>query len=164
MAEYERIALAMIALIMGLTGFVESMIAVPAASTALAADALSFVYGDCSASAGFALRAASGLTRPRWTVAGQGAVMVVLGLLICVIAARRFLQGSIPHPLIMIVMGAIALVADLLASAPYCCTPGSQLSGLAALRRFGRSDAGSEQHHRGDRGGGRGAGHGIEHP
>ena len=41
--EHERIALAMIALITGMMGFIESMVAVPAASTALAADALRFV-------------------------------------------------------------------------------------------------------------------------
>jgi Co/Zn/Cd efflux system component len=136
--EYERVALAMIALITGMTGFVESMIAVPAASTALAADALSFVLH--SASAGFALRTLSGLSRPRWTVPAQGALMSILGLLVCLIAIRRFLQGSIPHPFAMIVMGFIALIADLVTCAVLLHARG-QLTGLMALWRFGRSDA-----------------------
>src|ERR1700686_2142960 len=112
MMENERVALALIALITGIMGFVESMTAVPAASTAMAADALSFVQH--SISAGFLLWATSGtMTRQRWTVQLQGLVMAILGALVCVIAVRRFLIGSVPHPLAMIVIGAIALLADL---------------------------------------------------
>src|SRR5262245_11456644 len=58
LAEHERVALAIIALITGMMGFIVSMIAVPAASTALAADALTFVQH--SVSAGFALRTSTG--------------------------------------------------------------------------------------------------------
>jgi len=68
--EHERIALAIIALITGMMAFIESMVAVPAASTALAADALSFVQH--SVSAGFALKGSTGYMRPRWTVQLQG--------------------------------------------------------------------------------------------
>jgi Co/Zn/Cd efflux system component len=73
MMENERVALALIALITGVMGFIESMMAVPAASTAMAADALSFVQH--SISAGFALWATSGtITRQRWTVQLQGQI------------------------------------------------------------------------------------------
>ena len=87
MFETERAALALIALITGVMGFIESMAAVPAGSTALAADALAFVQH--SISAGFALWATSGtITRQRWTVQLQGLVMAILGALVCVIAVR----------------------------------------------------------------------------
>ena len=137
MLEHERIALAMIALITGMMGFIESMVAVPAASTALAADALRFVQH--SVSAGFALRLATGFARPRWTVQLQGIVMMVLGALVCVIALRRTLQGSFPHYLTMIVMGMIALVAHLVACAFMLHSRG-QLTSVAALLRFSRTD------------------------
>ena len=61
MMENERVALALIALITGIMGFVESMTAVPAASTAMAADALSFVQH--SISAGFLLWATAAAGR-----------------------------------------------------------------------------------------------------
>jgi hypothetical protein len=112
MMENERVALALIALITGVMGFVESMAAVPAASTAMAADALSFVQH--SISAGFSLWSTAGtITRQRWTIHMQGFVMAALGGLVCLIAVRRFFLGSIPHPMIMIVIGTIALIADL---------------------------------------------------
>jgi Co/Zn/Cd efflux system component len=136
--EHERIALAMIALITGMMAFIESMIAVPAGSTALAADALSFVQH--SVSAGFALRAASGLKRHRWMVVVQGAVMMLLGALVCAIAVRRLFIGSFPHPVAMIVMGLIALVAHLSACAIMLHSRG-QLKSLEALWRFARNDA-----------------------
>jgi Co/Zn/Cd efflux system component len=137
LTDYERVALSLIAFITGMTGFIESMLAVPAASTALAADALSFVLH--SASAGFALRAATGLSRPRWTIPLQGAVMAVLGILICFIAARRFLAGSVPQPGLMLGVGIYALAADLSACAILLHARG-QLSGLTALWRFGKND------------------------
>src|SRR4249920_550629 len=94
MIENERVALALIALITGMMGFVESMAAVPAASTAMAADALSFVQH--SISAGFSLWATAGtMTRQRWTIHMQGFVMAILGGLVCLIAVRRFFLGSI---------------------------------------------------------------------
>jgi Co/Zn/Cd efflux system component len=108
----ERPALALIALITGVMGFIESMAAVPAGSTALAADALAFVQH--SMSAGFALWSTSvALDRQRWTVQLQGLTMAILGALVCVIAVRRFVMGSVPHPFIMIVIGTMALGAHL---------------------------------------------------
>ena len=138
MLEHERVALSIIALITGMMGFIESMIAVPAASTAMAADALSFVQH--SVSAGFALRAANGVPRHRWTVLLQGAVMMVLGALVCLIAARRLVEGSVPHPVAMIAMGGIALAANFSA-----CTilllARRQLTGVKAVWRVARADA-----------------------
>ncbi len=112
MLQNERAALALIALITGMMGFIESMMAVPSGSTAMAADALSFVQH--SLTAGFALWIAAGtITRQRWTVQLQGLVMAVLGALVCLIAVRRLFVGSLPHPLAMAIIGAIALTADL---------------------------------------------------
>jgi len=139
MMENERVALALIALITGVMGFIESMMAVPAGSTAMAADALSFVQH--SISAGFALWATSGtITRQRWTVQLQGLVMAILGALVCVIAGRRFLIGSVPHPLSMIVIGAIALLADLAVGA-IVLRQRRMLTGWTPLWRLSRADA-----------------------
>jgi Co/Zn/Cd efflux system component len=139
MLEDERVALALIALITGVMGFVESMIAVPAASTAMAADALSFVQH--SISAGFSLWATAGtMTRQRWTVQLQGLVMAILGALVCLIAVRRFFLGSVPHPLAMIVIGVAALTADLAAGA-VVLRQRRMLTGFAALWRVSRADA-----------------------
>jgi Co/Zn/Cd efflux system component len=139
MLENERVALALIALITGAMGFIESMIAVPAASTAMAADALSFVQH--SISAGFSLWTATGtFTRQRWTVQLQGLVMALLGALVCVIAVRRFFLGSVPHPLAMIVIGAMALTAHLSVGA-IVLSQRRMLTGLPALWRLIRTDA-----------------------
>jgi Co/Zn/Cd efflux system component len=139
MMENERVALALIALITGIMGFVESMTAVPAASTAIAADALSFVQH--SISAGFLLWATSGtMTRQRWTVQLQGVVMAILGVLVCLIAVRRFLIGSVPHPFAMIVIGGIALLADLAVGA-IVLRQRRALTGWAPLWRLSRADA-----------------------
>ena len=139
MIENERVALALIALITGIMGFVESMTAVPAASTAMAADALSFVQH--SISAGFLLWATAGtLTRQRWTVQLQGFVMAILGALVFLIAVRRFLIGSVPHPLAMIIIGSIALLADLAVGA-IVLRQRRALTGWAPLWRLSRADA-----------------------
>ena len=138
MLEHERLALAIIALITGMMAFVESMVAVPAASTALAADALSFVQH--SVSAGFALRSGVGYGRPRWTIQLQGIVMMLLGGLVCVIAIRRSLLGSFPNYIVMILMGLIALGAHLSACAIMLHSRG-QLRSLLGLWRFTRPDA-----------------------
>jgi len=136
--ENERVALALIALITGIMGFVESMAAVPAASTAMAADALSFVQH--SISAGFSLWATAGtITRQRWTIHMQGFVMAVLGGLVCLIAVRRFFLGSIPHPMTMIVIGTIALIADLTVGA-IVLRQRRALTGFRALWRLSRTD------------------------
>jgi Co/Zn/Cd efflux system component len=139
MLENERVALALIALITGVMGFVESMLAVPAASTAMAADALSFVQH--SISAGFALWATAGtMTRERWTVQLQGFVMALLGALVCVIAVRRFFLGSVPHPFAMLIIGAVALTADLAVGA-IVLRQRRLLTGFSALWRLSRADA-----------------------
>jgi Co/Zn/Cd efflux system component len=139
MFAQERVALALIALITGMMGFLESMVAVPAGSTALAADALSFLQH--SISAGFSLQALSGTTgRARWTVHAQGAVMALLGALVCVVALRRFFLGSVPHPNLMIAVGLLALFAHLVS-----CAIMLRLRGVAvdfgSLWRMARSDA-----------------------
>jgi len=138
MMENERVALALIALITGIMGFIESMAAVPAASTAMAADALSFVQH--STSAGFSLWATAGtINRQRWTVQLQGFVMALLGALVCLIAVRRFLLGSIPQPLVMIIIGTIALGADLAVGA-IVLRQRKLLTGFAPLWRLSRTD------------------------
>src|SRR3970282_595586 len=138
MLENARVALALIALITGMMGFVESMVAVPAASTAMAADALSFVQH--SISAGFALWSTAGtITRQRWTVQLQGLVMAILGALVFAIAIRRALLGSVPHPEIMIVIGMMALAAHLAVGA-IVLRQRRLLTGMASLWRISRTD------------------------
>ena len=135
----ERAALALIALITGVMGFIESMAAVPAGSTALAADALTFVQH--SISAGFALWATAGtITRQRWTVQLQGLTMAILGALVVVIAVRRFIMGSIPHPDVMLIIGTLALGAHLTVGAIMLGQRGPPMS-LKALWRLVRTDA-----------------------
>jgi len=139
MLENERVALALIALITGAMGFIESMVAVPAGSTAMAADALSFVQH--SISAGFSLWMTAGtFTRQRWTVQLQGLVMALLGALVCVIAVRRFFLGSAPHAVAMIVIGAIALASHLSVGA-IVLRQRRMLNSFTALWRLVRTDA-----------------------
>lgn len=139
MFAQERVALSLIALITGMMGFFESMIAVPAGSTALAADALSFLQH--SMSAGFSLQAMSaGMGRARWTVHAQGAVMGLLGALVCVVAARRFVMGSVPHPLLMSLVGAVALCAHFTACAIMLRLRRAPVA-FGALWNMARSDA-----------------------
>lgn len=138
MIHNERVALALIALITGMMGFVESMLAVPAGSTAMAADALSFVQH--SITAGFSLWVTAGtITRQRWTVQLQGFVMALLGALVCVIAVRRLYFGSLPHPLAMTVIGTIALIADLSVGA-IVLAQRRMLTGIRPLWRLSRTD------------------------
>jgi Co/Zn/Cd efflux system component len=105
----------------------------------MAADALSFVQH--SISAGFALWATSGtITRERWTVQLQGFVMALLGALVCVIAVRRFFIGSVPHPFAMLIIGAVALTADLAVGA-IVLRQRRLLTGFGPLWRLSRTDA-----------------------
>jgi Co/Zn/Cd efflux system component len=135
----DRAALALIALITGVMGFIESMAAVPAGSTALAADALAFVQH--SISAGFALWATAGtITRQRWTVQLQGLTMAILGALVVVIAVRRFIMGSLPHPDVMLIIGTLALGAHLTVGAIMLGQRGQPMS-FKALWRLVRTDA-----------------------
>ena len=138
MIHNERVALALIALITGMMGFIESMLAVPAGSTAMAADALSFVQH--SITAGFSLWTTAGtITRQRWTVQLQGFVMALLGALVCLIAVRRLYFGSLPHPLAMTVIGTIALIADLSVGA-IVLAQRRMLTGIRPLWRLSRTD------------------------
>lgn len=138
MLQNERVALALIALITGMMGFIESMTAVPAGSTAMAADALSFVQH--SITAGFSLWATAGtINRQRWTVQLQGFVMALLGGLVCLIAVRRLYFGSLPHPLAMTIIGLVALVADLAVGA-IVLGQRRMLKGIGALWRISRAD------------------------
>jgi Co/Zn/Cd efflux system component len=66
--------------------------------------------------------------------------MMALGGLVFALSARRLIQGSFPHTVTMIVMGLIALAADLAACAILLHSRG-QLTGLDALWRTGRADA-----------------------
>lgn len=115
MAEQTRIAIALVAFISGVMGFIESMAALPAASTALAADALGLLQQ--SVNAGLALWAIAGVKRQRWTVWVQGITMIALGSGVVLIAVGRFVVGSHPIPMIMAVIGAMALVATLASAA-----------------------------------------------
>jgi Co/Zn/Cd efflux system component len=138
MLQNEGVALALIALITGTMGFVESMMAVPAGSTAMAADALTFVQH--SVTAGFSLWVAAGtITRQRWTVQLQGFVMALLGGLVCLIAVRRLYVGSVPHPLFMTIIGLVALVADLTVGA-IVLGQRRMLTSIGALWRISRAD------------------------
>lgn len=138
MLQNERVALALIALITGTMGFIESMTAVPAGSTAMAADALSFVQH--SITAGFSLWATAGtINRQRWTVQLQGFVMALLGALVCLIAVRRMYYGSLPHPLAMTIIGLVALAADLAVGA-IVLGQRRMLTSIAALWRISRTD------------------------
>ena len=138
MQDHERVALAIIALITGMMGFILGVVAAPAASTALAANALTFVQH--SFSAGFALRTSTGFPRPRWTVQLQGIVMMLLGGLVCVIAIRHVLLGSFPNSQAMIVMGIVALFAHFAVCAIMLHSRG-QLNSVLSLWRFTRPDA-----------------------
>jgi Co/Zn/Cd efflux system component len=115
MQETTRAAIAIVAFISGLMGFVESMAALPAASTALAADALNLLQQ--SVNAGFALWAFTGVRRQRWTVWLQGGFMMALGAGVCLIAAGRLVVGSQPQPLAMAIVGAAMLAATLACAA-----------------------------------------------
>ncbi len=138
MMQNERVALALIALITGMMGFIESMMAVPAGSTAMAADALSFVQH--SITAGFSLWATAGtINRQRWTVQLQGFVMALLGGLVCLIAVRRLYYGSLPHPVAMAIIGVVALFADLMVGA-IVLGQRRMLTSIGALWRISRTD------------------------
>lgn len=118
--------------------FILGVVAVPAASTALAADAL--IFFQHSVSAGFAVRTSTGFPRPRWTVQLQGIVMMLLGGLVCVLAIGRLLLGSFPNYEAMIIMGVVALFAHFTVCAIMLHSRG-QLNSALSLWRFTRPDA-----------------------
>ena len=138
MQDHERVALAVIALFTSMMAFVLGVLSAPAASTALAANALTFVQH--SFSAGFALRTSTGFQRPRWTVQLQGVVMMLLGGLVCAIAVRHLLLGSDPKYGWMITLGVVALFAHFGVCAIMLHSRG-QLNSVLSLWRFTRPDA-----------------------
>jgi Co/Zn/Cd efflux system component len=115
MPEKTRAAIAIVAFISGLMGFVESMAALPAVSTALAADALNLLQQ--SVNAGFALWAFAGVRRQRWTIWMQALFMIALGAGVCLIAAGRLVVGSQPQPFAMAIVGTVMLLATLACAA-----------------------------------------------
>jgi hypothetical protein len=135
----ERVALLLISWIAGLVACIQGLISVPAGSTAMMANGLIFL--QLSINASFAFRAACGdSARQRWSVQLQGAVMMLLGGLVCVVVFRWSVMGSIPHPNLMIGMGVLALIASLGSWAIMLRHSGAP-SGFATLWRAGRNDA-----------------------
>ncbi len=139
MLANERFALALISWIAGLMACLEGVMSIPAGSTAMLANALIFL--QLSINATFALRVSFGdSARQRWSIQLQGAVMMLLGGLVCAAVIRWSMMGSIPHPTLMIGFGALAFLASL-GSWAIMLRHSSAPSGLAALWRAGRSDA-----------------------
>ena len=135
----ERLALLLISWIAGLVACIEGLLSVPAGSTAMMANGLIFL--QLSINASFAFRAACGDgARQRWSVQLQGAAMMLLGGLVCVVVFRWSIMGSIPHPNLMIGMGVLAFIASL-GSWAIMLRQGGAPRGLATLWRAGRSDA-----------------------
>ena len=139
MFENERLALALISWITGLMACVEGLMSIPAGSTAMLANALIFL--QLSINSAFALRASMGdRVRRRWTIQLQGGAMMLLGGLVCAAVMRWALMGSIPHPMLMMGIGAVAFLASL-ASWAIMLRHNRQGSGLGTLWRAGRGDA-----------------------
>jgi len=139
MFDSERLALAIISWITGLMACIEGLMSIPAGSTVMLANALIFL--QLSINSAFALRASLNENeRQRWTVQLQGAVMMVLGALVCAAVVRWALKGSIPNPSIIVAVGVIAFLAGL-ASWAVMLRHSNQGPGLMNLWRAGRSDA-----------------------
>jgi len=112
--SFSRAALALIAIVCGGMGFVLATAAVPAQSTALAADGLIFLRE--SALAWLAMWVMVGAFRRTALIARMlGAVMILLGAGVLAIAVGRLVVGSHPEPMSMAGFGAIALAAQITA-------------------------------------------------
>lgn len=112
---YASVPLALIAIICGAMGFVLAVAAVPAQTTALAADGLIFLRE--SALAWLGLWVSVGAFRHTGFIARlMGIVMVLLGAGILTIAFARLFAGSQPEPKTMIAFGALAVAAQFLAA------------------------------------------------
>jgi Co/Zn/Cd efflux system component len=132
-APSSRISLALIAIICGIMGFVLAMAAVPAQSTALAADGLIFLRE--SALAWIAMWVTFGaFRRTGWIARLIGLVMVLLGAGVLVIALARLNAGSFPEPRSMILFGALAFVAQILAAGLALRSRREPFSGAALWR------------------------------
>ena len=131
-----RAALAVIAIICGAMGFVVSMAAVPAQSTALAADALLFLRE--SALAWLAMWIAVGAFHRTALIARLiGMVMIALGAGVLAIAVGRLSVGSHPEPMTMAGFGAIALAAQIATGALALRHRGERIS-IGAVWRVSR--------------------------
>jgi hypothetical protein len=109
-----RISLSLIAIICGAMGFVLATAAVPAQSTALAADGLIFLRE--SALAWIAMWVTVGAFRRTALIARLiGLVMILLGAGVLVIAVARLNVGSFPEPQSIVLFGVIAFGAHILA-------------------------------------------------
>ena len=116
MVDEQRAALAFIAIIAGVMGCIEGVMSMRAGSTAILADALVFVNHSISATlASWSLTGK--FFRSRLVIQLQGIFMMLLGLAVFAVAVRRFMIGSAPRPLVMIILGAFALGASLMCSA-----------------------------------------------
>lgn len=134
----DGIALALISWITGLMACIEGLMSIPAGSTAMLANALIFL--QLSINSAFALRATLGDARRRWSIQLQGGFMMILGGLVCAAVIRWSMMGSIPHPSLMIGIGAVAFLASLAAWA-IMLRRNRALSGLGRLWAAGRNDA-----------------------
>jgi Co/Zn/Cd efflux system component len=105
-----RIALALIAFISGIMGFLASFAALIGLSTALAAAALPFLLESCAAA--FALWEHLGTIRRRpWMARALGVIILLLAMGIIMLAAGRTMIPSRPHPGVMALFALIALAA-----------------------------------------------------
>jgi hypothetical protein len=134
-----RISLALIAIICGAMGFVLATAAVPAQSTALAADGLIFLRE--SALAWIAMWVTVGAFRRTGLIARAiGLVMILLGGGVLVIALARLRAGSFPEPQSIILFGAVGFLAQLL-TAGLALRARRESFSLAALWRASRDGA-----------------------
>jgi hypothetical protein len=115
-AGFSRAALALIAIVCGGMGFVLATAAVPAQGTAVAADGLIFLRE--SALAWLALWVTIGAFRRVGLIARiLGLVMMLLGAGVLTVAVARLQAGSQPEPMSIMVCGAAAVIAQIVAGA-----------------------------------------------
>lgn len=111
-----RIGLAFLALINGSMGFVESMLAVPTGSTALAAGALAFL--KIGTVAWLALWVSIGAFKQLARIGRvAGVVMVLLGGGVLAVAIGRYRTGFVPAALPAMAVAAVALLVNILSTA-----------------------------------------------
>jgi hypothetical protein len=113
---FSRAALALIAILCGGMGFVLAIAAVPAQATAVAADGLIFLRE--SALAWLGLWVTIGAFRRIGLIARiLGLVMMLLGAGVLTVAVARLEAGSYPEPMSIMLCGAGAFVAQIVAGA-----------------------------------------------
>ena len=139
MLDDQRAALALIAIITGFMACIQGVVAMPAGSTAMLANALIFVQHSVSASVA-SWATTIGQRRSRFTVQLQGIAMVLLGALVIAVSVRRFLIGSVPHPELMVFFGFAAVIASLACGAIVLRNRGMSTN-LATVWNLSRTDA-----------------------